>query len=314
MEYIKNTTDFQISEATAVSLGKFDGLHRGHERLMEYLREKKKAGLKTVAFTFDIPPKQILDGEEPNRAITTNEEKAQLFLRQGIDYLVECPFTPQLMHMEPEAFVGMIAERLHVKSLVVGTDFHFGFQRKGDYRLLERLADSYGYELMVVEKVKRGGRDISSTFVREEILAGRMESANDLLGYPYFVQGTVVHGNEIGRTIGSPTANIIPPQEKLLPPFGVYVTRTSIVGEEGQSFGGITNVGRKPTISGGSPVGVETHLFQFCRQLYGERIKVEFLASVRPEQRFDSLEELKNQIQKDILAGINYYTNITEMC
>lgn len=309
MEYIRNTTDFRIMEETAVSLGKFDGVHKGHGRLMEYLAKKKKDGLKTVIFTFDIPPRQQTGGGRQGGVLTTNEEKRQIFLHHGIDYLVECPFTPEVMRMEPEAFVDWIAKSLCIKSLAVGTDFRFGYNRRGDCSLLQKLSDAYGYDLAVVGKVRRAGRDISSTWIREEIAAGRMESANGLLGYCYFMQGAVVHGKEIGRTIGVPTANLLLPGEKLLPPSGVYVTRTSIRNCPGQAFGGITNVGCKPTVGGANPIGAETHLFGFRGQLYGEEAKVEFLSFVRPEQKFETLDALKQQIQKDIVAGMKYYSS-----
>lgn len=313
MEYIRNTTDFHIEQETVVSLGKFDGIHRGHGYLLEYLEEKKQSGLKTVIFTFDIPPKrQVCSGKE-EKVLTTNEEKMQLFEQYGIDYLVECPFTKELMHMEPEDFIEMIVKRLNIKSLVVGKDFHFGKNRRGDHRMLGYFADTYGYEVEVVDKIQEEGRDISSTFVREEILAGKIEHANELLGYHYFVQGKVLHGNEIGRTLNVPTANLIPAEDKLLPPFGVYVTRTTVFGSDMQVYGGITNVGCKPTIEGENPVGVETHLFGFDDQIYDTRIKVEFLAMVRPERKFHSLEELKEQMHKDIQFGENYYTNITKI-
>ena len=125
MKYIKNTTDFSVSEETVISLGKFDGIHRGHARLMEYLKEKKKAGLKTVVFTFDIPPSQKVGGKQQPKVLTTKEEKVQLFGQEGIDYLIECPFTDAIMRMEPEDFVAMIVRRLHVRSMVVGEDFRF---------------------------------------------------------------------------------------------------------------------------------------------------------------------------------------------
>lgn len=311
MEYIRNTTEFEVEEPTVISLGKFDGLHRGHEHLMEYLEVKKKQGLKTVIFTFDIPPRQKVSGDNRTQVLTTNEEKMHLFEQRGIDYLVECPFTPEIMRMEPEHFVDMIVKKLQVKSMVVGTDFHFGHNRRGDYKLLLELSMRYGYEVEVVEKVQEDGRDISSTFVREEIAAGRMEKANHLLGYHYFVQGTVVHGKEIGRTLAIPTLNLLPPEEKLLPPYGVYVTQTTI---ENCTYGGITNVGCKPTIAGINPVGVETHLFDFSKEIYGKQIKVEFLVPVRSEKKFASVKELKAQMERDIAFGRECYANITKMC
>ncbi len=311
MEYIKNTIEFQITEPTVISLGKFDGIHRGHECLMEYLAKKRQQGLKTVIFTFDIPPKLKVEKEYEAKVLTTNDEKMHVFEQHGIDYLVECPFTPEIMHMEPEDFVAMIVERLQVKDIVVGTDFRFGYKRRGDYRLLQKLASVYGYEVEVVEKVQDNGRDISSTFIREEIFAGHIEKANDLLGYHYFVQGIVVHGNKIGRTLQMPTANLVPPEEKLLPPFGVYVSRTFI---DGKYYGGISNVGCKPTIEGENPIGVETNLFDFDADIYGKEIKVEFLKPVRREMKFQSLEELKAQMQKDVSYGKEIVTQMLQSC
>lgn len=311
MEYIKHTTEFQIAEPTVISLGKFDGIHRGHEHLMKYLAVKKKQGLKTVVFTFDIPPRQKVEKAYETKVLTTNIEKVHLFSQHGLDYLVECPFTSEIMHMEPEDFVAMIVERLRVKAIVVGTDFRFGHNRRGDYLLLQKLSSVYGYEVHVVEKIQDNGRDISSTFIREEICAGHMEKANELLGYHYFVQGIVVHGNKIGRTLQMPTANLIPPVEKLLPPFGVYASRTCI---DGEYYNGISNIGCKPTIAGENPIGVETNLFDFDADIYGKEIRVEFLKQLRQEKKFHSLEELKEQMQKDAAWGKEIVTQILRSC
>ena len=179
--------DFHIEEPTALSLGKFDGVHRGHEALIEHLLEKKKEGLKAVVFTFDIPPKKLTENNN-YRVLSTNKEKQEILKERGIDYLLECPFTKEVMCMEPEAFVAWIVKSLHVKSMVVGSDFRFGHNRKGDHILLEKLSATYGYTLRVVDKIQYEGRDISSTFVREQIIKGNMEKANDLLGYPFFVK------------------------------------------------------------------------------------------------------------------------------
>ncbi len=316
MEYIKNTTDFCLREASAVSLGKFDGIHKGHGRLLKYLQEKKKEGLKAVLFTFDIPPGWRLSSPG-QKVLTTNEERVRLCSEHGIDCLIECPFTDAIRFMEAEDFVEMIVGRLSIKNMVVGKDFRFGHGRKGDYRLLQKLSEKYGYEVEAVDKLKYNGTDISSTFVRDEILAGRLNKANSLLGYPYFTEGTVVHGNKLGgAALGIPTANLVLPKEKLLPPFGVYLTRTVIYGQEDGCgvYGSVTNVGCKPTIEGENPVGVETHLLGFDKQIYGRKIRVEFLEMVRGEKKFGSLEELKRQMQQDIAYGIKYYTVVTNLC
>ena len=296
MEYIKGRLDFHVAEPTVLSIGKFDGLHRGHELLMDYVFQKKKEGMKAVIFTFDVPPKKSLE-QDAARVLTTNEEKMHLFEQIGIDYLIECPFTEEIMHMPAEEFLKKIVEQLSIRCIVAGTDCSFGYQRRGDYRMLQKYAPEYHYEAQILDKMQYEGRDISSTFIREEIAAGNVEKAELLLGYAYFVQGTVVHGNQIGRTIGIPTINLLPPQEKLLPPFGVYAARVEI---DGKRYNGITNIGCKPTIAGDNPVGVETNLFDFQGDLYGKHAKVSLLKWVRKEQKFQNVSELKAQMEKDI--------------
>lgn len=303
MKYIKDTVDFNIEENTVLSLGKFDGVHRGHDLLLENLFQKKKEGLSAAIFTFNIPPRQNVE-HAMQHVLTTNEEKMHLLEQLGVDYLIECPFTREIMCMEAQDFVRKIVRELHVKCFVVGDDFHFGHNRCGDYHMLRDMAEELGYEVIVVKKIKEDERDISSTFVREEVELGHIEKANHLLGYPYFVCGKVEHGKEIGRTIGIPTINLLPPKEKLLPPFGVYVSKVLIDGKE---YHGVTNVGRKPTIAGENPVGVETHILDVAQDLYGKEVKVEFLKFVRPEQKFDSVDSLKNQMQQDVATAKRYF-------
>lgn len=303
MKYIRNTTDFYIEENTVLSLGKFDGIHRGHELLLEHMARKKSEGLSGVIFTFDIPPRRSVEHIEA-KVLTTNEEKMHIFEQFDIDYLVECPFTEEIMCMEAEDFIKKIVTQLHVKCMVVGEDFHFGHNRRGDYRMLLEYASQYDYEVIVVEKMQEDRRDISSTFVREEIMAGNIEKANHLLGYRYFVTSVVKHGNQIGRTIGIPTINQIPPDEKLLPPNGVYITEVYI---DEQKYRGVTNVGCKPTVGNRNPVGIETHLLDFAGDVYDKLVTVEFISRVREEHRFASVEELKSQMQNDIAFGRAYF-------
>lgn len=304
MEYIRGTTEFYLSEPSVISLGKFDGLHRGHELLIEYMIQKKKTGLKTVIFTFDIPPKKMVEQDEV-KVLTTNQEKMHLFERIGIDYLIECPFTEEFMHMMPLDFIKKIVKELHVKAMVVGKDFHFGYQRAGDYHILQQYAKELGYEVSAVDKMQFEDRDISSTFVREEILAGDIEKANRLLGYHYFAQGVVTHGRHMGGPIlGFPTINLVPEANKLLPPFGVYIAEAAI---GNQLYQGIANVGCKPTIKGGNPVGIEMHIFDFKQDVYGEEVRVDFLSRVRPELKFDSIDDLKLQMMSDISYARKFF-------
>lgn len=325
MEYIRKTTDIQIQEPTVVSLGKFDGFHLGHKLLLSQMLKKAREGLTPVMFTFDVPPKAIVS-QEISGVLTTNEEKASVFAESGIRYLIEYPFTDAVRAMEPEDFLRMLVEKLHVKCVVAGKDFCFGHNRSGTYRTLLELGPKYGFEAIILDKKEYEHREISSTFIREEILAGHMERANLLLGYEYFVRGTVVHGRALGRTIGIPTINLLPPPEKLLPPFGVYVTQVRVIGEtdlgcdtchrqreegERQCEGatclcGITNIGKKPTIEGVNPVGVETHIFNYQKELYDREVEIRFLNFLRKEQKFASVEALTEQVKKDMEAAKAY--------
>lgn len=300
MKYIKDTLEFHIAEDSVITLGKFDGLHSGHRYLMEEMQKGKRNGLKCVVFTFDIPPRAI--HKEEYKVLSTNEEKVCIFEEAGVDYLIECPFTDELRQMSPYDFLKMLTEKIHVKKIVAGTDFCFGYKRSGTYRELKQYAGEFAYEAVIVNKKQYKGRDISSTRIRDCIAKGEMEEANRLLGYDYFVTAKVENGNRIGRTIGFPTANQLPPKEKLLPPNGVYATRILL---EGKLYNGISNIGKKPTIQGEHPIGIETNIFGFDGRIYNQNIQVSFLKYIRPEQKFESLEALTAQIRKDREAVIS---------
>lgn len=300
MKFIRKTLDFHVDEPTAVTLGKFDGLHRGHELLMQALRQcSKQHGLASVAFTFDIPPRSFVEGAAGN-VLTTNEEKQYIFEKQGIDYLIECPFNKEVMCMEPKDFIAWLSSSLHMKYVVVGTDFRFGHKRAGDYHTLQEYEEIHGYKTMVIDKLKDVNRDISSTYVREEIATGNIRKANELLGYNYFIKSEIVHGQKLGRRIGMPTINMVLPPDKLLPPNGVYVTEVLV---DDRLYMGVTNVGCKPTVSDENIVGVETYIDNFSQDIYGKKIVIYFVDYIRPEMKFHSVEELKNQMEQDIATA-----------
>jgi len=300
MNYVTGTIQFHMKEPSAVSLGKFDGLHRGHQKLMGRVISKKQQGLVSVIFTFEKNPTRMLSGLSAQN-IMTNEERRSLLEYAGVDHLLECPFEPNLSHMEPDIFVrDILVGQLHAAFVAVGEDFRFGYQRKGDVAALKTLGKEYGFYVDVVEKEKSHGRDISSTYVREALHEGNIPLANELLGYRYFVSGEVLHGRQIGRTLGLPTVNLLPEAEKLLPPNGVYLTKTAL---EEDDYYGITNIGYKPTVGAETHKGVETYLFDYNGDLYGRHLTVEFLEYERPEQKFRSLEELKARILSDVHWG-----------
>ena len=300
MNYVTGNTHFHMEGPCAVSLGKFDGVHRGHQKLLRHVLSGKDQGLAAVIFTFEKNPTRMLSGLS-GQNIVTNEERRRLLEDAGVDYLLECPFVPEISLMEAETFIKeILVEQLHAAFVAVGEDFRFGHQRRGDFRTLEHMGKRYGFQVEVVEKEKSHNRDISSTYVREALHEGNIPLANELLGYRYFVSGEVLHGRQIGRTLGLPTTNLLPPPDKLLPPNGVYLTRTLLDEEE---YYGITNIGYKPTVGGETQKGVETFLFGYEGDLYGRFLNVEFLEYERPEQKFKSLEELKARILSDVHWG-----------
>lgn len=285
MKHIKGTLDFNEKEKCVITLGKFDGLHKGHQALLDrVLAYPKKDAVRTV-FAFDIAPVGIL----------SEKERKQMLKKKGIELFIECPFVAELISMEPKAFVKrMLVKQLHAVHVVVGADFHFGYRRSGDVHTLIELGEKYGFTVEVVDKIG-DEEDISSTRIREELAKGNIEKANELLGYPYYITGEVVFGKKLGTTIGIPTTNLIPPKGKLLPLNGVYATETAI-GDK--VYAGMTNIGYKPTVDG-SFIGVETHLFSCKEDLYGKKETVKLLHFIRPEKKFASIEELKEQLKKD---------------
>ena len=303
MIYTTDVPQFSEGETSAVTLGKFDGLHRGHQKLMEHVKHNRTDNCKAVVFTFDVSPLvRIL--KTPAKSLLTNDEREELACAYGMDMLIECPFTDELMHMEAKSFVEeFLIRRLHVKYLAVGPDFRFGHDRAGSPELLKEMGKVYGFEVEVVEKLRDGDREISSTYVREELEKGNIEKVNELLGYEYFTRGEIVHGRQLGRTIGVPTANLIPPVTKKFPPNGVYITR-SIIGDT--IYQGITNVGYKPTVKEHF-LGVETYLFNCNEDLYGQESEVRFYKYLRPERKFDSLQELKKQLDLDVISGKEFF-------
>ena len=303
-------TGLKVTEPTAVTIGKFDGIHRGHELLAGMIREKRKQGLKSLIVTFSMTPRVLFSDEaEQAKTLITSEERAFLLEQEGIDYLLEMPLTDEVMHMSPEEFLKLLCEDFQMQYLCVGEDFHFGYQGRGDAALLEANQKQFGYILDVVKKLKKEQRDISSTYIRDEIQMGRIANANELLGYPYFIWGEIVHGKHLGTKMGVPTINMTPPQDKLLPPNGVYITEVEI---DHRVFHGITNVGRKPTVKKDDVVNVETHILDFQGDLYEHRAKVSFFEFVRFERKFDSVEALRQQIQEDVQSAFQFFNHKRE--
>lgn len=231
MQYITNTKEFHIAEPTVVSIGKFDGLHCGHKKLVAEMMNYRVQGRKAAMFTFSTPPGTLVKGKVQN-VIMTNREREQLLEEAGLDYLVEYPFDEETRTMPPEQFVSdILVGKMNAQIIVTGPDCRFGYKASGDRALLEELASKYGYRYIVVEKAKDADyKIISSTYIRDLLADGQIMKANKLLGYRYFITGIVEHGKAIGHKRLYPTANLVPPKEKHLPKYGVYVTRVTVDG------------------------------------------------------------------------------------
>lgn len=323
MKIIANTTDFYIEEETAAAIGKFDGFHRGHQKLLGQLRKQQERGLRSVVYTF-VPSPAAFFGREMVRELSTLEEKRRIFQNAGVDYLVEYPFYQEIADMEPETYIReVLVGRMHAKCVIAGEDVSYGRHGAGDYRLLQKLAPAYGYDVILIDKVVHEGREVSSTYVREEVGKGNMELAAKLLGSPYQVSGEIIHGRQLGRTIGMPTVNLLPPQDKLLPPKGVYYSQVYLHSREGgmpydgKRLAAITNIGTKPTVDHRSLMGVETYIYDFDSDVYGDEMEVLLLKYKRPEMRFDGVDALKAQMAADIADGRKFHDKmwlLTDRC
>lgn len=304
MRYI-NEEEITQSIPCVVALGNFDGLHIGHKRLIEEV--KRQASLYRVqgaVFSFFPHPAFVLANRKNFQLIYTKEEKIKKIEELGIELYIEYPFTQSFAQIPPEQFIQKILyNQLHSKVVIVGKNFKFGKERKGDIHLLHSLGEKLGFQTLAISPVQIQGEEVSSTRIRQHLAKGEINKANILLGEPYSIMGTVVKGKQLGRTIGFPTVNLIPSSDKLLPDHGVYITYVQWLGQKRPS---ITSVGSNPTVYGKKTV-VESYLLDFEQDLYGESIKVEFLEWLRPEHRFHSLTALMYQIQEDEKRARAYF-------
>lgn len=295
MQYYTDIYEYCETGKCAITLGKFDGLHRGHQKLIDKVQQRaEEKQIKSVVFAFDMGKQSLL----------TNAER-RAHLETHVDCIIQCPFTKEIKEMEAEAFIQQIlVTRLHACHIVVGADFCFGHGKRGDVEMLASFAKCGEFHLDVIEKERDNGKEISSTFVREALRQGNIEVANKFLGYPYHLSGLVEHGKKLGRTLGFPTLNIAPAAQKIVPKHGVYACRIKL---EGNSYQGIGNVGTKPTVSKEMRVLTEVYVFDFEEEVYGKQVEIEFLFFLRPEMNFHSIAELKEQVDADILYGREYF-------
>ena len=292
------------------TIGNFDGLHLGHQAILDKIKNNaKKHNAKTIVFFTEPHAAEYFaksrdkDSEAPPR-ISPWREKFKLLKKHNIDFAFFLKFNNSLRTMSPEAFISDILDSINLVSFTVGDDFRFGQDRKGDTALLREWGDKKNILIENTETVLFEGERISSTRIRNAILGNNFTLAENLLGRPYTFSGKIVHGQHLGRTIDVPTANIWLPKQKL-PIKGVYAVECIL---EGKTYSGIANMGIRPTVGGNKPV-LEIHLFKFNKDIYSKRLTVRFIQKIRDEKKFDNLGMLKLQIQKDISKAINILRN-----
>ncbi len=282
---------------SAVAVGAFDGVHRGHQLLLRTaVKYAKEHGCVPAAVTFDPLPLEFLTKQSTDQRILLPDEQLAMIKAQGIERVVVLPFNDALMNTTPEEFVSVMAEKLRPRCLFMGTDFTLGRGRSGTPEVLAELGKRYGFDVEVLDKFECDGDVVSATRIRGLLREGKVEEAERLLGYPYFFSGVVEHGEARGRTLGFPTLNIRIPEEKIHLPHGVYAAYSTV---DGVRYPAVADVGIRPTFGDLTSAIAEVHLLHTDGDFYDKTVKTEFIAHLRAEQRFDSIDALVAQIRKD---------------
>lgn len=298
MQHIETLENLSLQESW-VTIGSFDGVHRGHRAILEPLvTEAHKNGGNAVVVTFFPHPAVVLRNLHSPFYLTSPEEKAILMGGFGIDHIITLPFTREFATQPASSFVVQLVERLGMRQIWAGVDFALGRNREGDIEMLKKLGSTLGFKVQIITPVSEEGKKISSSHIRRQLSEGRVAEAADLLGRLYSVTGKVTHGDARGASIGFPTANLEIWSERLLPRLGVYATWAKVGANR---YPAVTNIGIRPTFEKLQRLPrLETHLPGFSGNLYGKNIEIEFIKFLRPEKRFPSVVELKEQIEEDI--------------
>ena len=306
MILIRDSYNVQVQHRpSVVSIGNFDGVHLGHVRLLALLKEKAEAlGAKATAMTFEPHPHEFFSPQNAPPRLLRWRDKLEKLAEAGVDQVFSLRFNEPLSRTSAEDFVRKyLVEGIGVRHVVIGDDFRFGRKRSGDVHLLRKLGAQWDFSISTVDTYMIGDERVSSTRIREVLRQDDFETAESLLGYPYAIHGKIAHGDKRGRTIGFPTANIVLPHDNI-PVWGVYAVLMHF--PESGTLPGVANVGIRPTV-GGDRVLLETHLFNFSEDIYGERVRVEFKTKIRSEQRFESFDALKAQIAQDATAARSWF-------
>ena len=298
MKKINGVNNFSINSPTILTLGTFDGVHKGHQKILKKLKsEAKKDCLKSVVLTFFPHPRTVLNPDFSLKLINTIEERSSLLEKSGIDILITHPFDKNFSELSPNEFVkNILVEKLNIKKILIGYDHRFGKDRTAGIEDLKRFGLKYGFQVIEISVEEQNKVSISSTKIRNSIAKGNIIKAESYLGYDFSLKGIVIKGNAIGRTLGFPTANLnIKEDYKLIPKKGVYLISTQL---DNKIVYGMMNIGVKPTLEL-EKESIEVNLFDWNKNLYGKEIKVSVINYVRNEKKFDSLNDLKKQIKLD---------------
>lgn len=295
MEIIRIHPQDKIDEELTVALGNFDGLHLAHQELINRaIKKAQDLKIKSGVLMFTQHTKNVLLRTKQNLLMSRKQKLAYLD-KMGLDFVVEIEFS-EIMKMSPEFFVReFLAKNLKAKAVVVGYDYRFGYKAKGNVDLLLKSVEDLDIQVNVVEAVKKDGEVISSTRIRKEIQQGNIQKANDLLGRPFTIQGRVVHGKSLGKKMGYPTANLQPMAHYTVPKYGVYDTNVIV---KGKSYKAATSIGTNPTLNE-KGLKIEAHILDFNENIYNKEVELEFLNFLRPEKKFDNIDTLFQQIEKD---------------
>ncbi len=302
MKVLHNLQTYDKSLPGTVTIGSFDGVHLGHQKILNDLKQiAQNTGTKSVVISFDPHPRLFFNPDTDFKLLSTNEEKAALLAQQGIDYLILQKFDKNFANQTPEEYIKRLAQSLNMKHLLIGYDHRFGKNREGNFDLIKSLESKYGFKTHQIDPLTIDDLNVSSTAIRTALKNGQVALANKYLGHLYGISGQVVAGNQLGRQLGFPTANIqLNTPHKLLPKQGVYVVKSMI---DNQPVFGMMNLGLRPTIDGTKQI-MEVHFFDFDKDLYGQTIPIYFIKRLRDEQKFPNLEALQNQLKKDAEASL----------
>ncbi|MCX7153153.1 MAG: bifunctional riboflavin kinase/FAD synthetase [Proteobacteria bacterium] len=289
----------------ALTIGNFDGVHRGHQVMLARLSAKARAlGLRMGVLTFEPHPREVFTPQSAPTRLTSLREKFELLAAHGVEQVHVARFTTAFAALSPAQFIDKVLVRgLHTRALLVGDDFRFGARRAGDFALLRDAAAQHGFELEAMPTVEHAGERVSSSAVREALIRGDLARARELLGRPYSISGRVVHGEKLGRKLGFATANVRMRHNR--PPLlGIYAVRTHGIGDH--ALDGVASLGIRPTVSDSGRAVLEVHLFDFSENLYGRHLRVEFLHKIRDEEKYSDLETLRLQIARDCDSAKQY--------